>query len=102
MLWRSAGNDIAVAAPLVVAHRADPFHVAQQHRQRACQIVRVNAERLEQPWQLVRRMLPLMNQTFQLDGRNPQIARDAVELDTVELPHLADLATMLEPVGEGR
>src|ERR1700740_908054 len=47
-------------------------------------------------------MRSLAGQLFQVDRRNPQIARDTVKLVTIELSYLSHLATMLEPVGKGR
>ena len=46
------------------------------------------AEDLEQLGQFVRGMRSLTDQLVQIVGRNPQVARDTVELDGIELTYL--------------
>jgi hypothetical protein len=40
------------------------------------------------------------NQLIELTRRNPQITRDPLEILAIHLPDLAELAPMLEPLGE--
>src|SRR4051812_2157851 len=46
-------------------------------------------------------MRPLLNQPGQIIGRNPQVAGDAVEVGTVHLADLVELAPVMQPVAKG-
>ena len=80
MLGGGAGGEIAVALRLLMAQGTDALHVAQHQRLRARESLCVDAENPKQFRQFVRGMRTLPDQFIQLGGRNPQLARDPVEL----------------------
>ena len=70
-------------------------------RLRAAEPVGADAELFEYFRQLVGRMLAVAHQLFQIVRRDPEIARDPIELGAIELPHLVHLAAMLQPACKG-
>lgn len=52
-------------------------------------------------WQLVGGVLAVADQRLQIVRRDPEVARDAVEIGAIELPHLVHLAAMLQPTRKG-
>src|ERR1700676_2178749 len=83
-----------------LARRTDALHVLENHRQRACDGLLVDAESREQFRQLFDGMRTSANERIQIVGRDTELVRDAREFASVELAHLANLLSMLEPVVE--
>ena len=100
MRSRGAGGEIAVALALVVAQRADAFHVAQHERLAPRQTVLIDAERGQHLRQFVGGMRSPADQRLQIGGRHPQFARDPAEIGGVHLAHFPQLAPVLQPFAE--
>src|SRR6266852_17449 len=100
MLSGGAGRDIAIALALVLAGRTDTLQVSENQRQRACDGLLVDAESREQFRQFFGCMRASAYERIQIVGRDTEFVRDARELARLELAHLANFLSMLEPIVE--
>ena len=100
VLCGRAVGEFAVTACLVAAQRADALHVPHQQGLRAREVRDVDAERLQHFRHFVGAVRSGPNQPLEIIRRNPEVVRDQVEIGPVHAADFAQLAAVLEPVGE--
>jgi hypothetical protein len=97
---QGASVAIVVAPGFLLAHGTDALHVAQHERLGAGESGFVEAEHIQQFWQLVDGMRSLADEPVEIRRRHAKVLRDVGEFTAAEVVDFAHRAPLLEPVPE--